>query len=381
MSSSTSSSDAPRAGAPRDEAKRGARLFLGAMAGGVVLSAAIASVLPEAIIHTPPEFGMAEALEDHIQQACARKAAPELLIIGDSRAVAGISVQTLRASGIDTEKFALGGAGVFAGWGVLDRLVDCGVRPKTVAMAYGAMHVLGEGSLMVRLANYDVFKGPRASHVYDMASEWEDSLARQAIFKAVSLVGTELSLTDVALMRPALRNVLAAPAHGAGNFVMNEKERVSFLADGGDRFYGTAQGSSELPDEKLYGAKQQVPQMNYRATEAVTALGRKHGFNVLFYMLPLTETASAKLPRGLLDTTAQFMGGLPAMGVTPMNRIWSLPDADFGDPSHVNARGRVRVTEDFRARYAGLVGASGAGPGEADHAVSLPIQKIQQVGK
>ena len=376
MSSSTSSSEATHS-----EARRGARLFLGAVAGGVVLSAAVASALPEALIHTPPEFGMAEAFEDHIQEACTQKAAPDLLIIGDSRAVAGISVQALRESGIDAEKFALGGAGIFAGWGVLDRLVNCGVKPRTVAMAYGAMHVLDQGSLMVRSANYDVFKGPSAGHVYEMASEWDQRLERRLTYKAVSLVGTELSLVDVALMRPALRNVLAAPAHGVHNFVLNQKERVSFLADGGDRFYGTAQGSSELPDEKIYDARQRVPQMNYRATEAVAALGREHGFDVLFYMLPLSETASVKLPRGLLDTTETFMRGLPGMGVTPLNAMWALTDADFGDPSHVNESGRATVTADFRARYSALVGASGAGAGKADHAVSLPIEKIQQVGK
>ena len=38
------------------------------------------------------------------------------------------------------------------------------------------------------------------------------------------------------------------------------------------------------------------------------------------------------------------------MGVSVLNDIWTLPDADFGDPSHVNAIGRDHVTADVVPR-------------------------------
>ncbi len=49
------------------------------------------------------------------------------------------------------------------------------------------------------------------------------------------------------------------------------------------------------------------------------------------------------------------------MGVTALNDVWALPDADFGDPSHVNAKGREIVTGDFIARVSGRRIAGGAG--------------------
>jgi hypothetical protein len=360
MSSSTSSS---RAGGPETESRealgadperrgaKGARLFLAAMAGGAVLSAAIASAAPESWIHTGPEYGMAEAFEDHVERVCAEKATPAMLIIGDSRAVAAVAVNEIRAVGISAEKFALGGSGIFTGWAVLDRLIDCGVKPKTVVMAFGTIHMIEPGAIMDRTANYDLLKGPRTGHAYAMASEWEHRIERKLTFKAVSLLGNELTLVDLALLRPALRNVLEKPPLALVNRESNEGERVSFLASNGDRFYGQDEKAPGLPDEAEFGEQFWIPEINYRATEAIARLGKDNGFNVLFYTLPISGLAKAGLPASIFTTAEKFHADLAGMGVTPINDIWVLPDMDFGDPSHVNARGRAIVTSDFLARY------------------------------
>ena len=81
-------------------------------------------------------------------------------------AVAGVSAQQIAQAGVSVEKFALGGSGIFTGWAVLDRLIDCGVRPEKVVMAYGGVHVLDTGAMMDRTTNYDLLKGPRASHAF-----------------------------------------------------------------------------------------------------------------------------------------------------------------------------------------------------------------------
>jgi len=344
---------------------KGSRLFLASMAAGLVASAALASVLPESLIHSPPEFGMAEAFEDHVTAACAAKATPDLLIIGDSRAVAGLSAQDLAKNGFTVEKFALGGSGIFTGWAVLDRLVDCGVRPKSVIMAYGTVHVLDTGAMMDRTTNYDLLKGPRAGHAFDMASQWEASTFRRLAYKAISIAGPELTGVDLVLLQPALRNILEKPPAAISNQRRNETERASFLASAGDRFYGQANGTSELPDEKQYDGSQAVPKINREASAAIAELGRTHGFDVSFYLLPISETAKAKLPPELFDTVEAFRKELDPMGIRSLNAVWTLPDADFGDPSHVNARGREKVTADFLARLAAGQLALGAGAGEA----------------
>lgn len=380
MSSSTSNSkigSSEKSAPATAEGKRGARLFLGMMATGLVLSAAVASAWPENMLHGPPEYGMAEAYEDHVAEMCAAKATPELLILGDSRAVAGIAVKTLRAEGIDAEKMALGGTGIFAGWATLDQLIDCGVRPKTVVMAFGTIHMLSQGSLMVRTTNYDLIQGPRASHVYDMASQWEEDYWRRLAYKAVSIAGTEPTLVDLTLLRPSLRNVLERPSLVMHNLEVNEKERANFTALNGDRFYGTANGSSDLPDEKELGSWQIVPQMNYRATSAIATLAKEHHFNVMFYAMPLNETAMTKLPHEFIERSNTFIGIMPNMDIKPMNTVWALPDADFGDPSHVNARGREKVTADFLTRFRALSG----GGGEAHDGVTVVPQVIEKSGQ
>jgi hypothetical protein len=392
MSSSTSSSDARASGSSSElgggaeavsgkRGGKGSRLFLLSMAGGLLASAAMATALPESWVHTPPEFGMAEAFEDHVTAACAAKAKPELLIIGDSRAVAGVSAQEIAKVGISVEKFALGGSGIFTGWAVLDRLIDCGVRPDKVVMAYGGVHVLDTGAMMERTTNYDLLKGPRASHAFAKAAEWEESTARRLAYKAMSIVGSDVTLVDLVLLQPALKHILEQPPAAVANSSGNEKERASFLASAGDRFYGQANGTSDLPDEKQYTADKAVPRINREASAAIAKLGRDNGFEVLFYLLPVSETAKAKLPSGLFATVERFRGELDGLGIRAINDVWTLPDADFGDPSHVNAIGRAKVTDDLLARLATGELAVGRRADETDNAVSLAAQEGEKIGQ
>ena len=324
-------------------------MFLAAMLGGAVLAVAGFSFAPESWIHKAPEYGMAEAYEDHIAQACARKIAPELLIIGDSRAVAGVSVEMIRAAGIDAEKFALGGAGIFAGWATLDRLIDCGVKPKTVVMAYGTVHMIDAGAIMDRTTNYDTLKGGRAAYAYAMASEWEHRPSRKVAYKAVSIFGAEATGIDFALMRPALRNVLAQPPAGFENWIVNARERAGFAKSHGDRYYGLFPKIDELPDEARFQGDRPMD-INSSATQSIGQMARARGFDVYFYILPVSELAKKDLPPTIFEMAEEFRKRLKDLGVASINDIWSLPDSDFGDPSHVNQRGRAKVTADFLKR-------------------------------
>ncbi|HEY7798298.1 MAG TPA: hypothetical protein VIA80_06010 [Hyphomonadaceae bacterium] len=349
MSSSTSSSEAKASDTKGTGARTSAPMFLAAMLGGALLTVGGFSFAPEAWIHKAPEYGMAEAYEDHIEQACAKKIAPELLIIGDSRAVAGVSVEMIRAAGIDAEKFALGGAGIFAGWATLDRLIDCGVKPKTVVMAYGTIHMLDAGAIMDRTTNYDLLKGARTSHAYAMAAAWEDRPSRKIAYKVASILGTEFTGIDFALLRPALRNVLARPVTAIENAIGNARERESFSASRGDRFYGLIAKIDELPDEAEFTGEWTLA-INWSATHQIGRMGKAGGFDVYFYILPISELAKNGLPPRTLEIAEEFRKNLKDLGVTSINDIWTLPDSDFGDPSHVNERGRARVTADFLRR-------------------------------
>ena len=340
-SGSDGATAAPSTAAPSTAAPR---LFLAAMAGGIVLAIAAASLADESYIHTGPEYGMSEALQDHVAAMCTAKAKPELLILGDSRAVAGVSVNAIRQAGINSEKFALGGAGIFAGWATLDRLLACGVRPRHVLLAYGTVNMADGGAIMDRTTNYDSVQGPRRSHEYDLLSQWEDRRGRKIAYKAVSLVGPELSLVDFVLMRPALKNVLEKPPQALANHAKAEDERRRFLASGGDRFYGLAEGDSGLPQESEFKGGPRPE--NSRSAQATMDLARGYGFDVMFYILPSSASAKAGVNPHYFAMAEAFRGEVAGMGVRMLNDIWFLPDADFGDPSHVNSLGREIVTAD-----------------------------------
>jgi hypothetical protein len=329
------------------------------MAGGLVLAVAAASLAPESYIHTGPEYGMSEAYQDHIASLCKAKAEPDVLLIGDSRAVAGLSIEAIRRAGIDAEKFALGGAGIFAGWATLDQLLACGVRPHHVLLAFGTVNMADGGAIMDRTTNYDTIQGPRRGHEYDELSQWENRRGRKLAYKAVSLVGPELSLVDFVLMRPALKNVLEKPPQALVNHRIAEQERAGFLASGGDRYYGRANGSSELPDEATYKGGPRPE--NSRSVAATMDLAHTYGFDVMFYILPSSTSAKAGVDPHYFDMAEAFRKEVMGMGVIMLNDIWTLPDADFGDPSHVNPIGRDKVMADFLPRLKAAL-AAGAIP-------------------
>jgi hypothetical protein len=328
------------------------------MAGGLVLAVAAASLAPESYIHTGPEYGMSEAYQDHIAEVCKARATPELLILGDSRATAGLSVKALNGAGIQTEKFALGGAGIFAGWATLDQLLHCGVRPKHVLLAFGTVNMADGGAIMDRTTNYDTIQGSRRGHEYDMLSQWEDRRSRKLAYKAVSLVGPELSLVDFVLMRPALKNILEKPPQAFHNHRIAEQERAGFLASGGDRYYGRDNGNSDLPQEAEYKGGPRPE--NSRSVEATVELSHKYGFEVMFYILPSSTSAKAGVDPHYFEMAEAFRKQVMSMGVTMLNDIWTLPDADFGDPSHVNPIGRDAVTADVLPRLKAALGKASA---------------------
>jgi hypothetical protein len=250
-------------------------------------------------------------------------------------------------------------------------------------MAYGSVHMTDVGAIMDRTTNYDVLKGPRASHAYDMLSQWEDRLARRLAYKAISIAGPDLTLVDLALMRPALRNVLERPPQAIENRTLAMRERRNFAELRGDRYYGLNESATGLPDEAKFEGG--VSQINLRATAEIAALGQTHGFSVLFYVLPVSERAMKGVPPHVFETAEDFRSDIEKMGVRVLNDVWSLPDGDFGDPSHVNSRGRAKVAADFLARLMAepsLAGAAGRRSGaQRDDAVTLAVQEVEKVGQ
>lgn len=349
MNSSTSNSE-PEAPAPSSAPKRGsARTFLAAAAGGLLLGVLGFSFMDASWLHQGPEFGMSEAHQDHMRAACAAQAAPQLLILGDSRAVAGLSVKAIRETGVDADKYALGATGLFGSWAYLDRMLDCGVRPKTVLLAVGLINVVDTGAIMDRTTSFNAIRGPRAAYEYDELSKAETRPARKAAYKAISLVGPKLSGVQFTLLAPSLKRVLQGPAYAIENHQEFEKERANFAALNGDRYYGIDSQARELPQEKEDLGP--IPRMNNAAIELIQAAGKKYGFKTYFYVLPSTEIAKNGLDPKIVAKARDWLGELSKHDVTVLNTIWYLPDDNFGDEGHVNPKGRAAVTADFLPRW------------------------------
>jgi hypothetical protein len=330
------------------------RTFLLSMAAGMVATVVAFSSIDEKFLHAGPEYGMSEAHQDHMRAACAAHEQTDTLILGDSRAVAGLSVKDMRAAGIDVDKFALGASGLFAGWTYLDRLLDCGVKPKNVLLAYGLVHMLDTGAIMDRTTNFDSIRGPRARFEYDQLSKAEDRKARQLTYKAVSILGPELSGIDFVLLAPSFRNVLSRPAQVIENNNWFNYEHAHFAAMQGDRYYGIDARATELPQEAA--AELPPPRMNTEALKLISQAAREYGFKIYFYTMPNSELAMKGMKPEIAKAGRTFLADLRKYDITALNGLWTLPDDAFGDESHVNPKGRELVTRDLLPRWPSLKG-------------------------
>ena len=98
----------------------------------------------------------------------------------------------------------------------------------------------------------------------------------------------------------------------------------------------------------------------------------------------MSELAKEGLPPRIFEMAEEFRQGLTDLEVTSINEIWTLPDKDFGDPSHVNQRGRAKVTADFLARLRAepsLAGADRRSGAQGDDTVTFAVQEVEKVGQ
>jgi hypothetical protein len=151
----------------------------------------------------------------------------------------------------------------------------------------------------------------------------------------------------------------------------------------GDLYYGAGETAVGLPEEKDFQGG--VSGLNLAATAGVAELGRQHGFNVRFYVLPVSELAMKGVPQHVFDTALAFLAEIDIKCVRPLIDFFRMRERDFVVGSKVIARGRAEVAEDFIARLRADPALAGPGAGRSsaqeNDPVALAVEKIEKVGQ
>ena len=249
------------------------------------------------------------------------------------------------------QKFALGGSGVFVGWAVLDQLSRCPVKIDNVLASYGTIHVVTPGALMERTTNYTFLRDGESGAAYKFLSQVEPRTARRIAYGAISALGTKFTFTDLVLQRPAIKTILQKPAHALGNRDWYLREREFFAAKHADVYYGEFPHVVDLPEEeKLTGTAIAIDPVSRASILGIAEIARRKHYRAMLYIAPVSDLAWAKLDPAIFARTEDFIALAQGNGIEALNRAWSLPIDHFGDPSHVNSRGRAAVMADLMPR-------------------------------
>ena len=279
-----------------------------------------------------PEYPMWIAKTDMISE-CRKDAT---VILGDSRAVAGLIPDNLDAS---TVNLALGGATPVEVYYVARRLLECPERPRKVILSISPYHFVTADVYWTRAALFNFLSFDEMEEVRKLS----ESLHDRSLY----------SVSQTGSIEDRLTNFLYAshfPAFYFGSMKagmvyrrkhVNDEWIDSVKRQRGYHSFGTDGGSTGLSLEARMPGFHSVPIFDAYFDRLLT-LFADNGIAVSFVAMPLSDISYRALPAGFLrDYTAyidSFALRHPNFHVTG-DLVPVLPSKFFGDRNHLNHAG------------------------------------------
>ena len=295
------------------------------------------------------EFAIWQAKERLIAAPCDGPC-PELVVLGDSTAVAGVDPRRLPMPALN---LALGGGTAMEAYYVLDRWLESHPPPKMVLLSLAPYH-FQESLFWERLTRYHFLR----------FREQREALAALADFPTPPLVDeatgavVEPSLFEALLYRawfPSKYSNSVIEARGATRRRDNEVFYRDVLAQRGFKTFGAHARNDESNGIEKRPAEFAVAGVLDHYMDRLLALADAKDIAVRFYVMPYNEASWAIAERERAVYVAGYHAHLAALAARSgrfrvLNALWKLPADHFGDSSHVNARGLDVVTEDLVRR-------------------------------
>lgn len=295
------------------------------------------------------EFAIWQAKERLLAAPC-DGACPELVVLGDSCAVAGVDPRQLPMPALN---LALGGGTAMEAYYVLARYVEEHPPPKTVVLSLSPYH-FQESLFWERLTRYHFLR----------AAEQHEALAALADFPAPPLVNEATqaivlpSLWDALLYRawfPSKYSNSVIEARAIGRRRENEVFVRDVVAQRGYKAFGArarndeSNGIEKRPDQFV------VAGVLDHYMDRLLALAADREIAVRFYVMPYNEASWGIAEHERAAYIAGYHAHLASLAERSprfrvLNALWMLPADHFGDSSHVNPRGLAVVHEDLERR-------------------------------
>lgn len=285
-----------------------------------------------------PEYAAWSAKQDLV----ARCDMGDLLVLGDSRAGAGMMPTLLPGNGIN---ISVGGAKPVEMYFFLRRALACPNMPHHVLLSIDAGHFHSTDTFWERSARFGTFSVADLHQIEAVARETGD----ESLFDERRSDGFPNLLRDF-LYATSFPTLNFASMTRGGLFLRyshNLEERDTTLRARGHHLFGDAPGDDALADDASLDTFQVLPLEGWYFNRMLQEM-QARGIRVDFVTTPVNEATAAhitpKLRQGFADYLAAAARRYPNFHVL-VPPIPSLPDRYFGDVfSHLNQAGAERFS-------------------------------------
>ena len=261
----------------------------------------------------------------------------EVLILGDSRAAAGLMPVLWPVRGTN---LAVGGGEAIEALAALTRALRCPTPPKRVILSLDAGHVVAPDLFWERTVRFGFLDGKEIATLRRVSGALNDP----SVYEIRHTDGLPSGLRD-AMYRARFPSLYFASLVKGGVLLRwrrNETALAAGIAARGHYFFGTDPGSDVIAADGHLRAFRPLPVLDWYFTQVLTMLAAR-GIRADFVAVPMNETTSdavdPEVRAGFAAWLAGYRARFPDFHVAG-DAMPHWPDRLFGDGfAHLNREG------------------------------------------
>ncbi len=266
----------------------------------------------------------------------------DVVIIGDSRAVAGINPQW---SQYKVKNLALGGGTPIEGFLTLERYLQHNPAPKKLIISFTPDHLL-RGLFFSRTLAFRYIEAQEAYQVIDKAQALQDTqMSDYANERVISKNRDEVVYYDYYSPTKYIDSLINGLM--ALRIRTNEKTYANTLKTQGHAFFGSAKSNNQVNGITKISAGTTVPPASNYYLIQIIELAKKHNIQTYYAVMPFNEASceATKSSAVLTDYLAYVQGLSQRFELNKsLLPLECLSPSHFGDASHLNEQGARWMT-------------------------------------
>ncbi len=266
----------------------------------------------------------------------------DILILGDSRAAAGImpAAWNIRATNL-----AVGGGEPIEALAALDRALSCRVQPREVVLSLDAVHLAQPDLFWERTARFGFVDATEIATLRDVSHALNDT----SVYELRHTDGLPSWMRDtmVGIRFPSLYFSSLVKGGLILRWPRNRANLAAALASRGQYCFGTAPGSDIVAADGHLGVFRPLPVLDWYFNRILERLAER-GIPAIFIAVPMNEATSRQVVPEVLTAFRSWLAGYEKQyaGFRVAGDVMPhWPDRFFGDGyAHLNPEGAERFS-------------------------------------